>query len=112
PTYSSAFLHRANLVSILQGAIARENQKNTGVSPYKLVLLCAPAGYGKTTLLADFAASVSLPCCWYFLERGDNDYVVFLRTLLMSLRQVFPQFGSSLEAVLTNLFMRDDPISA
>ncbi len=85
----------------------REDQENATVSPYKLVLICAPAGYGKTTLLADFAASVSLPCCWYFLERSDNDYVVFLRTLLLSLRQAFPQFGYSLEAVFTNLFTGD-----
>jgi len=112
PAYPSTILHRANLVSMLQEALAREDQKNATTSHYKFVLLCAPAGYGKTTLLADFAASVSLPCCWYFLERSDNDYVVFLHTLLVSLRQTFPHFGNSLEAVFTNLFTRDDPFSS
>jgi ATP/maltotriose-dependent transcriptional regulator MalT/DNA-binding SARP family transcriptional activator len=112
PICPSPILHRAHLVAMLKAAIAGEDQKNAPLSPHKLVLLCAPAGYGKTTLLSDFATSSSFPCCWYFLERSDNDSVVFLRTLLLSLRQTFPHFGHSLEAVFTSLFTGDDPSSS
>jgi LuxR family transcriptional regulator, maltose regulon positive regulatory protein len=109
PTLPSTILHRTNLVAMLQNAIAP--QASSTLNPYKLVLLCAPAGYGKTTLLADFASSVTQPCCWYFLERTDNDYVVFLRTLLVSICHFFPQCGV-LETVFTSLFTRDVPLPA
>jgi ATP/maltotriose-dependent transcriptional regulator MalT/DNA-binding SARP family transcriptional activator len=76
----------------------------------KLVLLCAPAGYGKTTLLADFATSAPIPCCWYFLEHPDIDSVLFLRTLLASLCMAFPQLDRTLTAVFTNQIGRDTPL--
>src|SRR5581483_3353247 len=107
PTYPSAILHRVRLIAMLKAAIAGEDEKHAAVSPSRFVLLCAPAGYGKTTLLADFASSTRFPCCWYFLDSGDNDCVVFLRTLLLSLRQAFPHFGSALETILTSVFTGD-----
>ena len=97
PTLPSILLHRKTLVTHLQEAIAPELHKNDISARYKLVLCCAPAGYGKTTLLADFARSTSLPCCWYFLERADTDPIVFLRMLLASIRHTFPRFGASLD---------------
>ena len=97
PTLPSILLHRKALVTHLQEAIAPELHKDDISARYKLVLCCAPAGYGKTTLLADFARSTSLPCCWYFLERADTDPIVFLRMLLASIRHTFPQFGASLD---------------
>ncbi|MEO9031179.1 MAG: BTAD domain-containing putative transcriptional regulator [Ktedonobacteraceae bacterium] len=111
PTLPAVFLHRIALVTQLQEAITPELHTDDSTIRYKLVLCCAPAGYGKTTLLADFAHSTSLPCCWYFLEHGDTDPMVFLRTLLASLRQVFPQFGVSLDPVFHTL-LPDDASSA
>jgi len=59
----------------------------------KLMLVTAPAGYGKTTLLVDFANDVDLPVCWYTLDEGDRDPAVFLSYLVAAFRQKFPQFG-------------------
>ncbi len=61
--------------------------------PRKLMLITAPAGYGKTTLLVDFASDAGLPVCWYTLDEGDRDPSTFLAHLLASIRQKFPQFG-------------------
>ncbi|HEU5383560.1 MAG TPA: BTAD domain-containing putative transcriptional regulator [Ktedonobacteraceae bacterium] len=108
PALPPIFLHRAKLVSAFRDAIASETWKNASRSTNKLVLLCAPAGYGKTTLLADVAAAESIRCCWYFLEKADNDVVVFLQTLLASLRQAFPTFGQPLTGLM-NLFGRETP---
>lgn len=104
PALPATFLHRTALVTYLQEAIAPEQHTDGAWPRYKLVLCCAPAGYGKTTLLADFACSTSLPCCWYFLDRADTDPTVFLRTLLASIRQAFPQFGLSLDALFSHPF--------
>jgi ATP/maltotriose-dependent transcriptional regulator MalT len=61
--------------------------------PRKLMLITAPAGYGKTTLLVDFASDAGLPVCWYTLDEDDRDPSTFLAHLLASIRQKFPQFG-------------------
>ena len=43
-----------------------------------LVLVCGPAGYGKTVLLADWARHGGPPVAWLSLDAGDNDPARFL----------------------------------
>ena len=54
----------------------------------RLTLLSAPAGYGKTTLLADFINASPLPFAWYTLDAQDSDPTVFLTYLIESLRSM------------------------
>jgi len=54
----------------------------------RLTLLSAPAGYGKTTLLADFINTSSRPFAWYTLDAQDSDPTVFLTYLIESLRSM------------------------
>lgn len=62
----------------------------------RLNVVLAPAGYGKTSLLVDFAHDClgrGIQLCWYSLDEQDSDPLVFLRYLATSLRRSFPQFG-------------------
>ena len=44
----------------------------------KLTLVSAPAGFGKTTLIAEWIAGLGLPAAWISLDKADNDLGRFL----------------------------------
>lgn len=48
----------------------------------RLILLSAPPGYGKTTLLADFLTASPFPAAWVQLDAADSDPRVFLAYLI------------------------------
>jgi LuxR family transcriptional regulator, maltose regulon positive regulatory protein len=50
-----------------------------------LILVCTPAGFGKTTLLADWATGATWPVAWLSLDSQDNDPVRFWRYVIAAL---------------------------
>jgi len=66
-----------------------------------LILLCAPAGFGKTTLLAQFLAECRVPAAWLSLEEEDNDPLRFLRAVLAALQTCDPSLGASVRTLLS-----------
>ena len=54
-----------------------------------LALVCAPAGYGKTTLLADWVHRGEHPVAWLSLDAGDNDPARFWRHAVAALDRVW-----------------------
>src|SRR3972149_7117315 len=69
----------------------------------KLTFVSAPAGYGKTTLLVDFAADVDAIVFWYRIGAEDNDLVQFVQHLIASFQQKVPRFGVALEERLNTI---------
>ena len=59
----------------------------------RVVLLLADAGYGKTTLLADFSRRTRLRTLWYRLDETDRDWTSFLRHLVAAGREHDPEFA-------------------
>lgn len=66
-----------------------------------LVVVCTPPGFGKTTLLADWAAGATRPVGWLSLDPGDNDPVRFWRYVLAALDPVRGSLGERLQPLLT-----------
>jgi len=64
----------------------------------KLQLVVAPAGFGKTTLLVDFAHSAGHAVAWAALDAADRDLAICIETLTGALRVHFPAFGERLLA--------------
>lgn len=62
----------------------------------KLTFLCASAGFGKTTLLVDFADDVDAKICWYQISATENTTPTFFIYFVHAFRQSFPDFGQNL----------------
>ena len=70
----------------------------------RLTLVSAPAGFGKTTLLADWLATASADgraVAWLSLDQRDNDPAVFWAYLVAALQRAVPRVGESAAAALS-----------
>jgi ATP/maltotriose-dependent transcriptional regulator MalT/DNA-binding SARP family transcriptional activator len=66
----------------------------------KLTFVSAPAGYGKTTLLIDFAEDIDAQVFWYLIGPDDNDLSQFMRHVVAAFQQRIPDFGQGIEQSL------------
>ena len=64
------------------------------------ILACAPAGYGKTVLLADWARRSGHPVAWLSLDAGDNDPARFWRHAVAALDRARPGIGDRVAPLL------------
>jgi LuxR family transcriptional regulator, maltose regulon positive regulatory protein len=79
PQAQPGFVPRPRLVQALAGGLTRGR-----------VLVCAPAGSGKTALLADWARGSGRPVAWLSLDAGDNDPARFWRYGVAALDRALP----------------------
>src|ERR1700722_8259261 len=57
---------------------------------YAVLLVAAPAGYGKSTLMAQWHGRLThrrVPCAWLSLDEDDNDKTRLLRHLIAALQK-------------------------
>jgi LuxR family transcriptional regulator, maltose regulon positive regulatory protein len=79
PRPGPGFVPRPRLVEALDDGLAR-----------RLILACAPAGFGKTVLLADWARRGNRSVAWLSLDAGDNDPARFWRHAVAALDRMRP----------------------
>ncbi len=72
---------------------------------HKLILVSAPAGFGKTTLVSQWLAAAGQPAGWLSLDAGDNQPVQFLRYLCAAVRRSVPQACATLHDLLATLHL-------
>jgi LuxR family transcriptional regulator, maltose regulon positive regulatory protein len=67
----------------------------------KLALVCAPAGYGKSTLIVEWTSKIpDARVGWLSLDAGENDPTRFLSYLITSMQQAMPSTGERALAML------------
>ena len=66
-------------------------------SDRKLTLVCAPAGWGKTRVFAEWHATegAARPFAWVSLDEGDDDPVRFWSYVVAAMRTVAPEVGET-----------------
>jgi LuxR family transcriptional regulator, maltose regulon positive regulatory protein len=74
PPVRRGLVRRQRLTSLLEQGLSRG-----------LVIVSAPAGFGKTTILSELAAQAGMPVAWLSLDEGDNDPLRFLLYLAASM---------------------------
>lgn len=76
----------------LPGIIERERllEQLDGVLDHRVTLICAPPGYGKTTLAAQYASQAPTPVIWQTVDESQRDvYNLHLRALA-AVGELFP----------------------
>lgn len=74
-------------------------QLNEGLQR-KLILVSAPAGFGKTTLLSEWLSNCQRPVAWLSLDNGDSDPARFLTYLVTAMQKIAPEIGEGVLGAL------------
>ncbi len=64
------------------------------------LMVSAPAGYGKSTVVNQWLDTVDLPWAWVSLDEHDGDAATFLSYVLAALRSVYPEAGQTAAVLL------------
>jgi ATP/maltotriose-dependent transcriptional regulator MalT len=89
PRPQSGFVARGQLFARLDKGLER-----------KLTLIAAPLGFGKTTLVSEWAATRTEPLAWVALDAGDNDPTRFWRYVITACRTFDAALGKTSLAAL------------
>lgn len=66
----------------------------------RVILLSAPVGFGKTTLLSNWIQTSDFPAAWLSLDVADNDPAQFMTYCLAAWQQITPNLGQSARSLL------------
>ena len=91
PAARSGLVRRVRPSQLLDEGLKRKD---------KLILISAPAGFGKTTLVADWLRHIDRPVAWLSLDKDDNNPSRFWRYVISALQTVETGLGQAMLAAL------------
>lgn len=62
----------------------------------RLILVCAGAGYGKTTVLSEYVAQSKTSVAWYHIESSHGSLLPFILHLAEAIKRAQPHFGAQI----------------
>jgi LuxR family maltose regulon positive regulatory protein len=92
PPIRSIQIARPRLIDLINGGLDKA-----------LILISAPAGYGKTTLVSRWLKETKITSAWLSLDNGDNDPIRFLQYLLTTLLPIAPGIENDLLGMLQGI---------
>lgn len=84
------FIPRSHSKQVLRPALI---EKLNAFSTYKMTLVSAPAGFGKTTIISQWISQLELPVAWVSLDERDNDPYIFLQYVIAAMQSVDAELG-------------------
>jgi LuxR family transcriptional regulator, maltose regulon positive regulatory protein len=91
PSAGNNIVHRSELYEKLSIGLSR-----------KLILISAPAGFGKTTVVSDWINQNKILTAWFSLDNSDNDPVDFLSYIISGIQCISKEFGQSILKLLNS----------
>jgi LuxR family maltose regulon positive regulatory protein len=99
PRLPSTLVSRKRLVALLDSG-----------QQHGFTLLHAPAGFGKTTLVAQWIAHRQVPTAWLSLDGGDNDPVRFWSAVIAACQRLHPSVGHEALELLSQVSFMASPL--
>jgi LuxR family maltose regulon positive regulatory protein len=99
PRLPSVLVPRERLVALLDSG-----------QQHQFTLLHAPAGFGKTTLVAQWIAHCQVPTAWLSLDSGDNDPVRFWSAVIAACQRLHPSVGREALELLSQVSFMASPL--
>jgi LuxR family maltose regulon positive regulatory protein len=91
PASGKNLIHRSSLF----------NKLNSGLNR-KLILVSAPAGFGKTSLVSDWIHQNAISTAWFSIDHNDNELVDFLSYIITAIQGIQKDFGQSVLELLNS----------
>ncbi len=92
PAAPTHLVERSRLADLLNDGLAKS---------LPLLLVSAPAGSGKSTLVAAWAAGLDQPVAWLQVEASDSDPASFWSSLVAAIGRFRPEFAASVGPLVT-----------
>ena len=103
PTTELQSLPRPRITAKMERHVGKDRSRGD------VLLVSAPAGYGKTIALAQWARATDVPVMWYHLDASDNDPRAFIYGVVRALRTRLPRGHWQVKTLLGRL--HDDTLS-
>lgn len=88
-------VHRGRLFDLLNANLGGDGQ-----FVRKLTLISAPAGFGKTSLVAEWVRGIERPVAWLSVGEEDSNPIRFLTYVVAAVRTILPEFGEGVWSAL------------